>query len=47
MSSGQGKTKVPFNKTVIRDGMIAVLRKDGRVKIWKDRITGDVVKRDK
>ena len=47
MSSGQGKVKVPFNKTVIRDGMIAVLRKDGRVKIWKDRITGDVVKRDK
>jgi hypothetical protein len=47
MSSGQGKTKIPFNKTVIRDGMIAVLRKDGQVKVWKDRITGEVVKRDK
>lgn len=47
MSSGQGKTKVPFNKTVIRNGMIAVLRKDGRVKVWKDRNTGDVIKVDK
>ena len=47
MSSGQGKTKIPFNKTVIRDGMIAVLRKDGKVKLWKDRETGEIIKRDK
>ncbi len=35
MSSGQGKVKVRFNKTQIKDGKIAVLRKDGRVKFYK------------
>lgn len=47
MSSGQGKVKVKFNKTQIRDGYIVILRKDGTVKTWKDRITGDVIKREK
>lgn len=44
MSSGQGKVKVGFNKTQIKDGKIAVLRKDGRVKVYKDRVTGDIIK---
>lgn len=44
MSSGQGKVKVGFNKTQIKDGKIAILRKDGRVKFYKDRLTGDVIK---
>jgi len=44
MSSGQGKVKVAFNKTQIKDGKIAILRKDGRVKFYKDRLTGEVIK---
>ena len=44
MSSGQGKVKVAFNKTQIKDGKIAILRKDGRVKVYKDRLTGEVIK---
>ena len=32
MSSGKFKTKHPFNKTVIKNGMIVRLRKDGTVK---------------
>jgi hypothetical protein len=47
MSSGQGRVKVRFNKTQIRDGHIVVLRKDGSVKVWKDRQTGDVIKKEK
>lgn len=44
MSSGQGKVKVAFNKTQIKDGKIAILRKDGRVKVYKDKLTGEVIK---
>ena len=44
MSSGQGKVKVRFNKTQIRDGHIVILRKDGTVKAWKDRLTGELIK---
>ena len=44
MSSGQGKVKVRFKKTQIKHGQIAVLRKDGRVKFYKDRLTGEVIK---
>ncbi len=29
---GTSKTKHPFNKTVIKDGRIVVIRKDGRIK---------------
>jgi len=29
---GTSKTKHPFNKTVIKNGRIVVLRKDGRIK---------------
>jgi hypothetical protein len=32
MSSGQRKVKHPFNKSIIRDGMIVILRKDGTEK---------------
>jgi len=32
MSSGKRKVKHPFNKSIIRDGMIVILRKDGREK---------------
>jgi hypothetical protein len=41
MSSGQGKVKIKFNKTQIRDGKIVVLRKNGTVKVYKDRKTGE------
>jgi hypothetical protein len=33
MSSGQLKRKLPFNKSIIRDGMIVLLHKDGREKM--------------
>jgi hypothetical protein len=29
---GTSKTKHPFNKTVIKNGRIVVIRKDGRIK---------------
>jgi len=32
MSSGQGKVKVPFNSTQIKDGWIVRVSKDGRIK---------------
>lgn len=32
MSKGTSKTKHPFNKTVIKNGRIVVIRKDGRIK---------------
>ena len=33
MSSGQYKRKNKFNDTVIKDGWIVRLRKDGRIKV--------------
>jgi hypothetical protein len=33
MSSGQLKRKHPFNKTIIRDGMIVILQKNGKEKM--------------
>lgn len=33
MSSGKRKPKRPFNKSIIRDGMIVILHKDGREKM--------------
>jgi len=33
MSSGKFKRKHPFNKSIIRDGMIVILHKDGREKM--------------
>lgn len=37
MSSGQRFTKHPFNKTVIRDGYIVHLRKNGSIKYVGDK----------
>lgn len=39
--------KVPWNKTIIRDGQIVVLNKNGTEKLRKDRITGDIIKKGK
>lgn len=47
MSSGQHKRHDGFNPMQIRDGFIVVLRKNGSVKLWKDRKTGEIIKRDK
>lgn len=47
MSSGSHKRHDGFNKMQIRDGFIVVLRKNGSVKLWKDRKTGEIIKRDK
>ena len=44
MSSGQRQIKRPFNKSIMRDGLVVILRKDGRVKAYKDPKTGDVIK---
>jgi hypothetical protein len=47
MSSGQHKRHDGFNSVQIKDGYIVVLRKNGSIKLWKDRKTGEIVKRDK
>jgi hypothetical protein len=47
MSSGQHKRHDGFNSVQIKDGYIVVLRKNGSIKLWKDRNTGEIVKRDK
>ncbi len=44
MSSGQFVRHDGFNKTIVRDGLILTLRKDGTVKVQRDRKTGDIVK---
>jgi hypothetical protein len=46
MSSGQHKRHDGFNSVQIKDGYIVVLRKNGTIKLWKDRKTGEIVKRD-
>jgi hypothetical protein len=46
-SSGSYKRHDGFNKTIIRDGLILTLRKDGTVKVQRDPKTGDVVKGSK
>jgi hypothetical protein len=47
MSSGQHKRHDGFNSVQIKDGYIVVLRKNGSIKLWKDRKTGEIIKRDK
>ena len=47
MSSGQFVRNVGFNKTIMRDGLILTLRKDGTVKVRRDPKTGDVIKGSK
>jgi hypothetical protein len=43
MSSGQHKRHDGFNKSLIKDGMIVIMRKDGSVKLRKDIKTGEIV----
>lgn len=47
MSSGQHKRHDGFNKSLIKDGMIVIMRKDGSEKLRKDMKTGEIVKWDK
>lgn len=43
MSSGQRKRHDGFNKSLIKNGMIAIMRKDGTVKLYKDIKTGKII----
>lgn len=42
MSSGQLKTYHSFNKTVIKDGWIVRLRKDGRIKAYLEKYPKEI-----
>jgi hypothetical protein len=44
MSSGQRKRHDGFNKSIIRNGMIVILRKDGREKTRLDPKIKEVTK---
>jgi hypothetical protein len=44
MSSGQHKRHDGFNKSLIKDGLIVIMRKDGSVKMRKDIKTGEIVR---
>ena len=44
MSSGQGRVKVGFNKTQIKNGKVVIVQKDGRIRGYKDPETVKVVK---
>lgn len=44
MSSGQHKRHDGFNKSIIRNGLIVILRKDGSVKVRLDPKTKEPVK---
>lgn len=47
MSSGQLKRHDGFNKSIIKDGMVVILRKDGSIKTYKDIKTGEEIKKVK
>jgi len=47
MSSGQFVRHDGFNKSIVRDGLILTLRKDGTVKVQRDPKTGDIIKGSK
>jgi hypothetical protein len=47
MSSGQRKRHDGFNKSLIKDGMIIIMRKDGSVKLRKDMKTGEIINETK
>jgi hypothetical protein len=47
MSSGQRKRHDGFNKSIMRDGMIVILRKDGREKTRFDPKTKKEIKGQK
>jgi hypothetical protein len=43
MSSGQRKRHDGFNKSLIKDGEIIIMRKDGSIKLRKDIKTGEII----
>jgi len=43
MSSGQRKRHDGFNKSLIKDGEIIIMRKDGSIKLRKDMKTGEII----
>jgi hypothetical protein len=43
MSSGQRKRHDGFNKSLIKDGMVVIMRKDGSIKLRKDIKTGEII----
>lgn len=43
MSSGQYKRHDGFNKSLIQDGMVVIMRKDGSIKLRKDIKTGEII----
>ena len=47
MSSGQRKRHDGFNKSIMRDGVIVILRKNGSEKIRIDPKTKEIIKGDK
>jgi hypothetical protein len=47
MSSGQLKRHDGFNQSLIKDGAIVILRKNGTVKLRKDIKTGEIIKEGK
>jgi hypothetical protein len=47
MSSGQRKRHDGFNKSIIRDGVVVILRKDGREKTRLDPKTKELTKGSK
>ena len=44
MSSGQRKRHDGWNKSIMRDGLVVILRKDGTEKVRLDPKTKEVVK---
>ena len=47
MSSGQRKRHDGWNKSIMRDGMIVILRKDGSEKVRLDPKTKEAIKGSK
>lgn len=43
MSSGQRKRHDGFNKSLVKNGMVAIMRKDGSIKLYKDIKTGEII----
>jgi hypothetical protein len=43
MSSGQRKRHDGFNKSLIKNGEIVIIRKDGSIKLRKDIKTGEII----
>lgn len=47
MSSGQRRVKHRFNKSIIRDGQIVILNKNGTERLRLDKETRKEIKKDK